>query len=148
MVARTVKIVEPFRKIYVLTASALVHLPGSLPRLVGLVFSRNEAPIVTVDLLEIEEMEELSLKAIANKFGYNEKYLSHALHELTGVHFCKLVNFYRIDYAKKLLKSRTDESVTVIAMKSGFSSTNTFYRVFLQTVGSTPSEYRRHNKII
>ena len=92
--------------------------------------------------------EELSLKAIANKFGYNEKYLSHALHELTGVHFCKLLNFYRIDYAKKLLKSRTDESVTAIAMKSGFSSTNTFYRVFLQTVGSTPSEYGRHNKII
>lgn len=86
--------------------------------------------------------EDMTLKSIAAKFGYNEKYLSHTLHELTGIQFTKFLSLYRIDAAKKLL-SHKSESIATIAMKCGFSAVNTFNRTFRQMMGVTPSEYRR-----
>ena len=86
--------------------------------------------------------EEISLKSLAAAFGYNEKYLSHCLHALTGVHFTKLLALYRIEHARKLL---TDPRINVgsVAMECGFSAVNTFNRNFKIITGMTPSEYRK-----
>lgn len=86
--------------------------------------------------------EDISLKAIAKKFGYNEKYLSHSLYGLTGIHFSKLLSMYRIEYAKKLLDDEKSAPVSEIALESGFSAINTFNRVFKEFTGMTPSVYR------
>ena len=87
--------------------------------------------------------DDIRLCDIARGFGYNEKYLSHALHELTGIHFRQLLNFYRIERAKKLLTEDKRNDVTEVAMKSGFGSINTFHRTFKESTGMTPNEYRR-----
>ena len=87
--------------------------------------------------------EPLTLKELSGRFGYNAKYLSHALHELTGIHFCRLVTFYRIHHAKRLLAEKEEQSITEIALASGFSAINTFHRAFREATGSTPLEYRR-----
>ena len=87
-------------------------------------------------------VEEIKLSSLAKLFGYNEKYLSHALHSLTGIHFSQLLSFYRIEHAKALLKGSGDKSITMIALESGFSAINTFHRVFLKQVGMTPLQYR------
>ena len=87
--------------------------------------------------------EEIRLSVLAKMFGYNEKYLSHALHSLTGIHFSKLLSFYRIEHAKELLKANTEKSIMTIALESGFSATNTFHRAFLSSVGMTPLQFRR-----
>ena len=87
--------------------------------------------------------EELSLASLARQFGYNEKYLSHALHELTGIHFRALVNFYRIGQAKTLLERNKDMTVATVAAECGFGAVNTFNREFRRTQLMTPSEYRR-----
>lgn len=47
--------------------------------------------------------EDISLEQIAKKFGYNKKYLSYALHLLTGINFTDLIAIYCIEYAKELL---------------------------------------------
>ncbi len=86
--------------------------------------------------------EDISLKSVSARFGYNEKYLSHSLHDLTGIHFTKLLSLYRIEAAKKLLADKT-QSIATIAMKCGFSAVNTFNRTFKQMTGITPSEYRK-----
>ena len=95
-----------------------------------------------VTYLSEHYMENITLSGIAKKFGYNEKYLSHALHNLTGIHFRQLLTFYRIDHAKKLLKSRKDINIATIAAESGFCSINTFNRSFRSMTGKSPSEYR------
>lgn len=87
--------------------------------------------------------EDMSLKQIAKLFGYNEKYLSHTLHELTGIQFRQLLAFYRINNAKKLLTDGTGQVITSIATDSGFSAFNTFHRTFKEITGMTPSEYRK-----
>lgn len=86
-------------------------------------------------------LENITLKSIAKKFGYNEKYLSSNIHTLTGMNFSKFRAIYRIDYAKRLLKNKST-SISEIALSSGFSSLNTFNRVFKEFVGVTPTVYR------
>ena len=86
--------------------------------------------------------ENISLKSIAKRFGYNEKYLSFALHKLTGINVRKLISLYRINKAKELL-SIPQKDVSEIALNCGFSAINTFNRVFKQLTGVTPSEFRK-----
>lgn len=87
--------------------------------------------------------EDISLSSVARRLGYNEKYLSHTLHELTGIHFRYLLQFYRISHAKRMLETEKEISITRVAAESGFSAINTFHRVFKEAVGATPSDYRR-----
>jgi AraC-like DNA-binding protein len=87
--------------------------------------------------------ENISLSQIAKTFGYNEKYLSHVLHDLTGIHFRKLVSLYRINRAKEILIQSKEMNVSEIAAMCGFNALNTFNREFKALVGMTPSEYRR-----
>ena len=87
--------------------------------------------------------EDISLGSVAKEFGYHEKYLSHALHELTGIHFRGLLNFYRLRHAKSLLEKNRSLTVAAVAAESGFGAINTFNREFRRACGVTPSEYRR-----
>lgn len=87
--------------------------------------------------------ENVSLAQIAKRFGYNKKYLSSALHTLTGIHFTDLIAIYRVGYAKELLAGGEPLTVAEIAQKCGFSSINTFNRKFKALTSQTPSEYRR-----
>ena len=89
--------------------------------------------------------EDISLLSLAKIFGYNEKYLSHCLHSLTGLHFSKLLALYRVEYAKKLL-SAGQVNIAQIAMDCGFSAVNTFNRSFKELTGLTPSEYQKTAK--
>ena len=88
-------------------------------------------------------IENISLSSVAKTFGYNEKYLSHLLHDLTKMHFSKLIALYRVERAKQLLETEQKKTVTEIATACGFSAINTFHRTFKETVGVTPTEYRR-----
>ena len=87
--------------------------------------------------------DNVSLSQMAKTLGYNEKYLSHALHDLTGIHFRRLVSFYRINRAKKLLSSSKGMNISTIATMCGFNALNTFNREFKAIVGMTPREYQR-----
>ena len=53
-----VKVVKPFGKIHVCFSAVEISVPSAVPRLVGLVLSRNEAPILTTNLFKIEEREQ------------------------------------------------------------------------------------------
>lgn len=86
--------------------------------------------------------EDITLRELSAKFGYNAKYLSHSLHTLTGIHFSKLLAMYRIEYAKKLITGNPSYSISKTALESGFSAINTFNRSFKELTGMTPSEYR------
>ena len=86
--------------------------------------------------------ENITLKTLAQMFGYNEKYLSSSLHALTGINFRTLVSVYRINHAKKLLESG-NMNMTEVAFLSGFSAVNSFNRVFKSIVGKTPLEYKK-----
>lgn len=86
--------------------------------------------------------EDISLKQIASIFGYNQKYLSGALHSLTGMNFTDLIALYRVEYARRLL---TDGKLSVadISVNCGFNAINTFNRQFKKLTSMTPTQYKR-----
>lgn len=94
--------------------------------------------------------EDIHLSDVARDLGYNEKYLSSAVRSLTGVNFRTFLAMYRINYAKNLI-TNNQGSISEIAVKCGFSSINTFNRMFLRITGVTPSVFKRektHSKKI
>ena len=53
-----------------------------------------------------------------------------------------MINYYRVEYAKHLLKT-TDYTISYIAAESGFESDSSFYRVFRSQAGIPPMEFRK-----
>ena len=84
---------------------------------------------------------ELTLEDIARVTGYNYQYISKLIKKQFGVTFTFLLARYRISYACNLLDQRK-ESISQIALSSGFGSIRSFNRVFKQILGITPIEYR------
>ena len=83
----------------------------------------------------------LDILAIASEFHYNPEYLSALYRRLTGVTLTAAVNRARTEIARKLLSDR-NISIKEAAYSCGFSDEKYFMRVFRQTEGMTPSEYR------
>ncbi len=88
---------------------------------------------------------ELSIKKLADRLNSNSKYISLISNEYFHKSFSELVNGFRIEEAKKLLKDSSNRQYTIeaIAQKAGFKSVATFNRVFKKTEKMTPSQYLR-----
>lgn len=89
---------------------------------------------------------ELSLESAEAALGISRYYLSHLFREKLNIGFKEYVNSLRIRAACDMLKN-TDKSITEIAYDSGFGTTRTFNRCFMEAKGMCPKEYRRsHNE--
>jgi YesN/AraC family two-component response regulator len=74
--------------------------------------------------------------------GTNKRYISDCINTQKGITFIQLVNKYRIEYAKRLLKDNPDIKITEVYIKSGFANETSFFRVFKAHTGLTPSQYK------
>ena len=88
---------------------------------------------------------ELRLNELASMLGTNRSYVSRLIHNRHNLNFCDYVNDYRIEHAKNLLTSSDGDILPIeeVALKSGFTSNSTFYRVFSVKEGISPSRYRK-----
>ncbi len=98
-------------------------------------------------LLEKEQIfknADLQLTDLATKLCTNRTYVSQLINNRANSNFCDYINSYRILYAKEKLTSEEGNHLTMdeIALKSGFSSQSSFYRLFMKIEGTTPSKYR------
>jgi len=85
---------------------------------------------------------DLDRNRLAQLLGTNEHYVSDAISTCTnGKNVNGFFNEYRLRYAARLLATTTD-AVGVIAELSGFSRSS-FFRVFSDAYGMSPSEYRK-----
>lgn len=83
----------------------------------------------------------LKITDLAEVAASNRTYVSKALNGIKGMSFSDYVNGYRVARAKELLLSDDNETMSVIAEKSGFLSDATFYRQFKALTGLTPSQW-------
>jgi AraC-like DNA-binding protein len=95
--------------------------------------------------LEEHYTSDLSLSDMAQKLGYSYDYLSRVFHQSFRVRFKVILNQYRCEHAMHLLLT-TQKPLSEISMDSGFQSIRSFNRVFIETVGKTPSEFRQSNR--
>lgn len=87
-------------------------------------------------------MEPLDLERTAQEFHYSSAYLERLLAE-NGTSFTELLRDIRIYHARQLLLW-SDAPIPIIAEQTGFSSPETFFRVFKKQTGYSPDAYRRH----
>lgn len=87
----------------------------------------------------------INLSDLAERLYTSTSTLSRIFKKSTGMYFTEYVNKVRMDYAVGELEY-SDESITRIAVDSGFSNLSVFNRVFKDTFGVSPSEYRKLRK--
>lgn len=88
---------------------------------------------------------DLDRNRLAQLLGTNEHYVTDAISTCTdGKSVNGFLNEYRLRHAARLLATTTD-AVVVIAELSGFSRSS-FFRVFSDAYGMSPSEYRKAAK--
>ncbi len=86
----------------------------------------------------------ISLASIADKFNMNESYLSYIFKHQSGIKLSSYIENLRIEKAKELLGS-TALSISEIALKTGYLSTNTFCRAFKRVTGINATTFRGSN---
>ena len=102
------------------------------------------------ELMEREHLylrPELTIQELAVAAGTNRTYVSVAIHEAYDVNFATYVNHFRVASAKRILKDPTykldKEAISNAIALSGFTTEQTFYRVFKEMEGITPLQYRQ-----
>lgn len=86
----------------------------------------------------------LSLASVAEALGIHPNYLSKLFKTSINLNFINYLRSYRVQQSRELLEREL--SVNAVAEQTGFSSPQSFIRVFKASVGCTPGQYRKQNK--
>lgn len=97
--------------------------------------------------IEANFHHKISLTMIAEHIGITETYCSKYIKKKTGITFIEYLTNVRVSKVEEYL-IETDKCVTEIAYLTGFSSIQTFNRVFKKLIGKSPRTYRneKYNK--
>lgn len=87
----------------------------------------------------------ITLDEIAAKMKVTPEYLSTRFHRETGVTFSNYIKNYRLTKAKELLIG-TDLKLYEIADQVGYADAKYFSRVFRETTGQLPADYRKTHR--
>lgn len=88
---------------------------------------------------------EYNLQQMSQDLDVPRQGLSQTINEVFGKNFYQLINSYRVEEVKHLLRSPASKSLTLegLAYEAGFSSKASFYRIFKEFTGQTPAAFRR-----
>lgn len=84
--------------------------------------------------------DNLTNQEIADYFQFNKDYLNRRFKQYCGCSIHSFINQKRLEYATQLLKRGVP--LNELASKSGFNDYTNFYKLFKQTYGVTPKEYK------
>ena len=97
------------------------------------------------DLMEREKLylnSELKLIDMADALNTNRNLISSCINQKRGCSFSQLVGSYRVEHAKRLLRTSPEIKISEVWMQSGFSTETSFFRTFKAVTGMTPSEWK------
>lgn len=83
----------------------------------------------------------LSIQDIAEHCNYNKYYISRIFNSTFNCNLNNYINLRRLEALIDEKSQHPDRSTQEIAVKVGFPTERTFYRVFKSTYGCTPKEY-------
>lgn len=99
-----------------------------------LIYFEQEKPYLNPDL---------NMTLLSEKLRIPKHHLTEVLNGNIGKNFFQFVNEYRIEEVKqKLSNPKNPYSIEAIGYECGFNSKSTFFSVFKNITGQTPSEYR------
>lgn len=95
-----------------------------------------------VQYLNVRYAEKITLEDVAHHVYLSPTYLSRVFKRETGSSLVDFLNRIRIEKSKELL-SQPDIRLIDVALQCGFESQSYYNRVFKQSVGMTPQQYRQ-----
>ncbi len=106
-----------------------------------------------VKLIEEEKLYKemgLSVNEIAEKLDSQTYLVSQAINSCLGKNFFELINRYRVEEAKTLLKDESMNYLSIVGIgyEAGFNSKTSFNTSFKKYTGMTPSEYKKRGAIL
>ena len=96
--------------------------------------------------IQANYIQPIKISDIANKLNINRSHLYRIFKAEMGIGVEDYIISIRINHAKSLLKD-TELSVNSIATLVGYKNYTTFFKMFKQTVGITPLEYRKNSQL-
>lgn len=94
------------------------------------------------DYIELHVSEQLKVSAIADYFGYNDKYLSTMFRQWAGIPIKQYILQVKIDHAKAEL-SDTNRPISQIGYSLGYNDPHNFTNAFKKLTGLAPGDYRK-----
>lgn len=89
---------------------------------------------------------EYGRKNLISDMNTNEVYLSRSIRKGINMTIQEYINAWRMEYAKYILLKDMNMTIETVSMDAGFSSIRNFYRLFKETYGMSPSEFRNYVK--
>ena len=88
---------------------------------------------------------DLSLPQLATELNISSHYLSQVINEQFNLNFFDFVNRYRVEAFKEKITDHEFRNFSLlgIAFECGFNSKSAFNRIFKQTSGITPSQFKK-----
>lgn len=116
-------------------------------------FVRDRVPLGGYDLVNSKILgyvyenysTPFNIPDIAAALGYSESHIRFVFKQKNGTSLAAFVTDFKLSQAKIKLRT-TDESVSRIALESGFSDPNHFSSLFRRKFGMTPVAYRNSDK--
>jgi len=103
--------------------------------------------IFTIEQKKLYLNPELNLKNVISIMRTNRTYLNRAIQSSGDENFKQIINRYRVEEAKKLIRNYVDlmktEGLEQVSSQAGFNSEASYYRAFKYFTGLTPKEYKR-----
>jgi AraC-like DNA-binding protein len=116
-----------------------IHLPHAKPQ----TEKEQDQTIVAAQIFMKQHLEKrLDMGAIATRFGLGRSTFFSRFHRATGQSPLDWILRQRCQEACRLLES-PEPSITSIALRSGFGSSQYFSRVMRRITGLTPTQYRQ-----
>jgi AraC-like DNA-binding protein len=91
-----------------------------------------------------------SLAGLSKLINESYHHVSQVINEKTGKSFFEMLAYYRVEYAKKLIRQDRSGKITIeeLAEMVGYNSKSSFNTVFRKYTSKTPSEFRKSPDVI
>ena len=127
------------RRIKTVLSSVFEEYAKAVPEL-----SRDDQNSIISDVLlylDKNHSENITISTVAQALGYTPRHISRILSTLKIYNFRNLLNSFRVEHAKRLIR-KTSMKMIDVSLESGFSNERSFYRAFQAIEGTTPKEYK------
>ncbi|MDR9856931.1 response regulator [Paenibacillus sp. VCA1] len=102
----------------------------------------RECIVHAVGYIREHYQTELLLPDVAQRVNMSRSYFSRCFKDIVGQTFHEYVRELRIEHAKTLLR-QTNKPVQWISVQSGYPNEKYFFKVFRETTGYLPGEFRK-----
>lgn len=92
--------------------------------------------------------EDYKISQLSSETNISSHHISELLNKYLKKNFSNVINSYRIDAAKEILRSEdfSHKKISSVGFEVGFSSPSTFYSWFKKLTGTSPAEYHKNQK--